>query len=109
MPSYSAIIPVVTCASPSSLKRRRLSARTRVLVRCVRMALPSTRSAMMAASLSRRPEEPAVRVGERAVVDADAVAREHRRELRGALRQVAAGALVGVLADALPRRVTEYV
>src|SRR5689334_25018154 len=140
MPSDSAIIPVVTRASPSSLNRRRLSARTRALVRCVRMALPSTRSAMMAASLSRRPQDPALQVGERAlevgggacqggaayaaaevdgepavrigqhvVAQADAVAREHRGELRRAVHGGAAPALVGVLAHALARRVTEYV
>src|SRR5437868_8545386 len=140
MPRESAIMPVVTWPSPSSLKRRRLSARTRPRVRSVRMALPSTRSAMMAASLSRRAREPAVQVAERApqvrggarerpaarraaevdrepamrigehvVAVADAVARQHRRQLGLALHEVAARALVGVLADALARRVTEYV
>src|SRR5690242_13515887 len=67
MPSDSAIIPVVTLASPRSLKSRRASARIRALVRWVRMALPSIRSAIWAANLSRRAGEPAVQVGERAL------------------------------------------
>src|SRR6185369_10016330 len=56
MPSAAAIAPVVTRASPNSLKSLRLSASTRERVRWVRTVLPSTLATIaLAASLSRDP------------------------------------------------------